>query len=300
MNQDTGWLPISPPGPHGLHVFRSEDGHGFISVLPAFLSGIMRALIHWLLNPWDAVPKVLWLSSWFSLWVPCIWSLSNVDATGKSCSHISGIRVLFTPHCLRPSRTPPSPTSAMTPSPVIVQNLPASYLCKQLVYPSMLPFLTVTRFFPSGHSSIFQMTPQSSRGSSSPQTCWAVICFIYSMPVRLSASIFLWVKSENQGQHPSGRQLDQPPPTFLAWLPLTPSKAPHPDDLKAHSTHQTTCPWTVSSSCPLCSSLSSLSTKILCLPWSKSVSHSVVSDSATPWTVACQAPLSMEFSRQEY
>ena len=31
-----------------------------------------------------------------------------------------------------------------------------------------------------------------------------------------------------------------------------------------------------------------------------SVSHSVVSDSATPWTVACQAPLSMEFSRQEY
>ena len=30
------------------------------------------------------------------------------------------------------------------------------------------------------------------------------------------------------------------------------------------------------------------------------VSHSVVSDSVTPWTVACQAPLSMEFSRQEY
>ena len=30
-------------------------------------------------------------------------------------------------------------------------------------------------------------------------------------------------------------------------------------------------------------------------------SHSVVSDSfATPWIVACQAPLSMEFSRQEY
>ena len=25
-----------------------------------------------------------------------------------------------------------------------------------------------------------------------------------------------------------------------------------------------------------------------------------VSDSATPWTVACQAPLSMDFSRQEY
>ena len=33
---------------------------------------------------------------------------------------------------------------------------------------------------------------------------------------------------------------------------------------------------------------------------SGSVSHSVVSDSVTPWAVACQAPLSMEFSRQEY
>ena len=33
---------------------------------------------------------------------------------------------------------------------------------------------------------------------------------------------------------------------------------------------------------------------------SESVSHSVVSDSATPWTVACQVPLPMEFSRQEY
>ena len=31
-----------------------------------------------------------------------------------------------------------------------------------------------------------------------------------------------------------------------------------------------------------------------------SVSHSVVSDSASPWTVAHQVPLSMEFSRQEY
>ena len=29
-------------------------------------------------------------------------------------------------------------------------------------------------------------------------------------------------------------------------------------------------------------------------------SHSVVSDSATPWTVARQAPLSKEFSRQEH
>ena len=30
------------------------------------------------------------------------------------------------------------------------------------------------------------------------------------------------------------------------------------------------------------------------------LSRSVVSNSAAPWTVACQAPLSMEFSRQEY
>ena len=30
------------------------------------------------------------------------------------------------------------------------------------------------------------------------------------------------------------------------------------------------------------------------------LSHSVVSDSETPWTVAHQAPLSMEFSRQEH
>ena len=30
------------------------------------------------------------------------------------------------------------------------------------------------------------------------------------------------------------------------------------------------------------------------------ISRSVVSDSVTPWTVARQAPLSMEFSRQEY
>ena len=33
---------------------------------------------------------------------------------------------------------------------------------------------------------------------------------------------------------------------------------------------------------------------------SECVSRSVVADSATPWTVARQAPLSMEFSRQEY
>ena len=31
-----------------------------------------------------------------------------------------------------------------------------------------------------------------------------------------------------------------------------------------------------------------------------SVSHSVVSDSVTAWGVACQAPLSMEFLRQEF
>ena len=30
------------------------------------------------------------------------------------------------------------------------------------------------------------------------------------------------------------------------------------------------------------------------------VCHSVISDSATPWTVAHQAPLSMGFSRQEH
>ena len=28
--------------------------------------------------------------------------------------------------------------------------------------------------------------------------------------------------------------------------------------------------------------------------------RSVMSDFATPWTVACQAPLSMRFSQQEY
>ena len=32
----------------------------------------------------------------------------------------------------------------------------------------------------------------------------------------------------------------------------------------------------------------------------ESVSHLVKSNSATPWTVACQAPLSMGFSRQEH
>ena len=33
---------------------------------------------------------------------------------------------------------------------------------------------------------------------------------------------------------------------------------------------------------------------------SESVSHSVMSDSATLWTLACQAPLSMGFSKQEH
>ena len=32
----------------------------------------------------------------------------------------------------------------------------------------------------------------------------------------------------------------------------------------------------------------------------ENVSLSVVSDCVTLWTVVCQAPLSMEFSRQEY
>ena len=32
----------------------------------------------------------------------------------------------------------------------------------------------------------------------------------------------------------------------------------------------------------------------------KSINHSVMSGSATPWTVARQTPLSMKFSRQEY
>ena len=33
---------------------------------------------------------------------------------------------------------------------------------------------------------------------------------------------------------------------------------------------------------------------------SGNVSHSAVSDSAIPWSVACQAPLSVGFSRHEY
>ena len=40
--------------------------------------------------------------------------------------------------------------------------------------------------------------------------------------------------------------------------------------------------------------------KKLLPPCAKVLSHSVTSDSATPWTVVYQAPLSTEFSRQEY
>ena len=43
-----------------------------------------------------------------------------------------------------------------------------------------------------------------------------------------------------------------------------------------------------------------LQVKRICLTVSLLFSDQVVSDSATPWTVACQALLSMEFSRQEY
>ena len=38
----------------------------------------------------------------------------------------------------------------------------------------------------------------------------------------------------------------------------------------------------------------------VCINSSSTVSHSVMSDSATPQTVAHQAPLSIEFSRHEY
>ena len=40
--------------------------------------------------------------------------------------------------------------------------------------------------------------------------------------------------------------------------------------------------------------------KGVCVCVCVSVSHSIMSDSVTPWMVACQAPLSMGFSRQEY
>ena len=38
----------------------------------------------------------------------------------------------------------------------------------------------------------------------------------------------------------------------------------------------------------------------LCVCVCVCVNHSVMSDFATPWTVAHKAPLSMEFSRQKY
>ena len=40
--------------------------------------------------------------------------------------------------------------------------------------------------------------------------------------------------------------------------------------------------------------------EVLFFNLSNCVSHSVVSDFVTSWTVACQAPPSMGFSRQEY
>ena len=52
------------------------------------------------------------------------------------------------------------------------------------------------------------------------------------------------------------------------------------------------------------SSLLTLLRIVECLRWKGScvyvLSCIVVSDSATPWTIACQAPLSVGFSRQEY
>ena len=44
----------------------------------------------------------------------------------------------------------------------------------------------------------------------------------------------------------------------------------------------------------------SLSRRALKFPWSESKNVSHIQLFATPWTVACQAPLSMEFSRQLY
>ena len=43
-----------------------------------------------------------------------------------------------------------------------------------------------------------------------------------------------------------------------------------------------------------------LQTVVSIVKETENVSRSVMSDSAIPWTVARQAPLSMEFSRQEY
>ena len=40
--------------------------------------------------------------------------------------------------------------------------------------------------------------------------------------------------------------------------------------------------------------------EVICLGSVCMHASSVTSDSVTLWTVACQAPLSMEFSRQEY
>ena len=43
-----------------------------------------------------------------------------------------------------------------------------------------------------------------------------------------------------------------------------------------------------------------LCTKVLSASHSVAEFFLIMSDSATPWTVACQTPLSVEFSRQEY
>ena len=47
--------------------------------------------------------------------------------------------------------------------------------------------------------------------------------------------------------------------------------------------------------CPALNSQASAEVRHLLL-----LSHEVVSDSATPWTITCRAPLSMDFSRQQY
>ena len=53
--------PFPHQGPMPVMSWRSEDSHGFISVLPGFLSGIIRALLHWLLQSlghWAQSPSV--------------------------------------------------------------------------------------------------------------------------------------------------------------------------------------------------------------------------------------------------
>ena len=80
-----------------------------------------------------------------------------------------------------------------------------------------------------------------------------------------------------------------------AVRPAVPSKC----QLSPSSQCDTGC-LTVCLSFPICTTRwpTSYSSQIFLIPVSESCS--VMSDSATPWTVACQAPLSMGFSRQEY